>query len=310
MSKIKKSINVVDKNNNWQERLVDLLSKKVAGINELSNEEYKEYGNLSESVVPKSLYKYKAALYEKDNSNNKDLNTIEDEQLWLSSPETFNDPFDCQVIIGVDDTIELINSINPSMKLLNDKLPVEIQKKMHDYIEKETSELMKSCRESNAKYKDDLRVASFCERKDLNIMWGHYANSHKGICIEYNTEKIFKDLKRVPAPVLYRTKHLGPLNNTEEEIRKFYIKSMFIKSVEWAYEKEWRIVLHKTECGIRCNTKGVLLDFIKPSSISIGCNASEKLKAQVIDLCKTHGIESFQMKKDEKSFSLLSVKII
>lgn len=74
-------------------------------------------------------------------------------------------------------------------------------------------------------------------------MWGHYANSHKGICIEYKTsDPIFSLIEKVSykseIPKL-EINSLGDLNR--EELTKQFIKIFSTKEANWKYENEFRL---------------------------------------------------------------------
>ena len=92
-------------------------------------------------------------------------------------------------------------------------------------------------------------------------MWGHYAENYSGFCIGFNAENWFfckpqdifeeghcdlfeRDLELIERvffdivqPVYYST--LRPQWNPEDAL---FIEAMLIKSTDWGYEREWRMV--------------------------------------------------------------------
>lgn len=127
---------------------------------------------------------------------------------------------------------------------------------------------------------DLLYLKSFSEDKDNLLMWSHYADNHKGMCIEYDLVNILNQVyeNKVDSGILY---HLFPVvylenrvddkeavsnlkyaaksigeykydlnNNNCHADTEWHedIKSMFlIKSKNWEYEKEWRVAVTFTQ---------------------------------------------------------------
>jgi hypothetical protein len=127
---------------------------------------------------------------------------------------------------------------------------------------------------------DLIYLKSFCEEKDNLLMWSHYADNHKGICIEYDLTYLISkidDKKSNPNilfhlfPVVYlenRINDEAAFNNllyASKSINQYKldlknknhhddvewhndIKMLFlIKSKSWGYEKEWRIAVTFTQ---------------------------------------------------------------
>ncbi|MDE1311747.1 DUF2971 domain-containing protein [Vibrio aestuarianus subsp. cardii] len=86
-------------------------------------------------------------------------------------------------------------------------------------------------------YKDH-GIISFTEEKDNLLMWSHYADEHRGMVIEFDTEHSFfnSDANYKLLPVMYRKSRLNKLG-------KHLMEPYFHKSNEWAYEKEHRLLL-------------------------------------------------------------------
>lgn len=84
-------------------------------------------------------------------------------------------------------------------------------------------------------------VLSFTSSKKNIPMWSHYADDHNGFVIEFDSEnKFFKKIK----PVNYtknRPQSKETLSITDEN-------SFFNKSIQWKYEKEWRIIESLYNC--------------------------------------------------------------
>lgn len=97
-------------------------------------------------------------------------------------------------------------------------------------------------------------VISLAETKDNLLMWSHYADSHRGVVIEFNiddenpfdlfdlTHKSNFSQKKIFERVKYRKTRWveEPKTKTNDDILKHY---MLTKSDEWIYEKEYRYIL-------------------------------------------------------------------
>lgn len=158
------------------------------------------------------------------------------EQLNVSSPSTFNDPYDCPVIELLNNEDEIsqlirkayLESIKIACFVRNVKLPYQKGDKIEDLV----------CGEPKRKDDKDEYLNS--------LMWAHYADSHKGICIKYifpndlsvlvsqNNGKLsfFKDIE-------YDSEKLGEYSSKESIRLK---DAFFLKAEDWEYENELRFL--------------------------------------------------------------------
>jgi hypothetical protein len=131
------------------------------------------------------------------------------------------------------------------------------------------------------------RVYCLAERCDNSLMWSHYTDSHKGICLEFDARA---DPFIQAAKVIYRKTY------PEFDITKPGYEPLITKSDVWAYEHEWRIISEertgaqstdtiKTDDGFLTLPPGVL------KSIIIGCQAPEKSRELVANLVHAHAPE-------------------
>jgi hypothetical protein len=103
-------------------------------------------------------------------------------------------------------------------------------------------------------------ICSFSKIYDENLLWAHYANQSKGLCIVFNQAKLINSLLENLYHsedrntyflqndfVRYRNfpKHIVNLRKNSKYILNYSNKHFFTKSKHWKYEKEYRIVLSK-----------------------------------------------------------------
>ena len=141
-------------------------------------------------------------------------------------------------------------------------------------------------------------------------MWAHYANNHRGICVEYDLIEINRVMQFTAIPVIYSDERpcfrfFDP-KSIEKDIHRLFIHSLTSKSPEWSYEKEWRIVRDQGACGDNWNIdkKGALLKMIQPSSITLGCAAQTEFEQKVKNYCSSRKINLYKMEKDPIQYRL------
>ncbi len=114
----------------------------------------------------------------------------------------------------------------------------------------------------------------------ISAMWGHYANKGCGVCLVFD----FNEIKRLVntdksswcRKINYSKSFDGSIAVIDNDIHKFlndkYQEIFFIKTPDWAYEQEWRVV--KRVCGTDNHTLN-----IDNSLIGIILYASESTKS-------------------------------
>jgi hypothetical protein len=124
----------------------------------------------------------------------------------------------------------------------------------------------------------DHGVACLSKRPDNLLLWAHYADGFKGVCIGYlGNEEIMKNAE----PVEYRTR-LPIGNPTDAEL-------LHIKSMHWMYEEEYRIV-----------SKNYVNDWssdgsAEPREIIFGNRISDENKAAIQNATKSLGVKYFEV---------------
>lgn len=289
-----------EKNYEQDDWKIALLSEFIAALtgSEIEKENAnQEVGYYYQCCAPASLYKY----YSDDELH---LNTVKHNQMWYSAPCNFNDVFDCD--ISIDDK----KVFNEALKLFPDKRGVRPGSSMWKQLEHNIYEQLRYLRTVFDQLRNTMGVSCFSEWNNSLLMWAHYANNHRGICVEYDLMEIHNVLKFTPIPVTYsedRTcfNFFDP-ESLQKDTFKLFIQSLASKSPEWSYEKEWRIILADDFCGDKWNAdkKGALLKMIRPSSITLGCAAKSEFEQKVKDYCLFNEINLYKMEKDTRQYCL------
>ena len=97
------------------------------------------------------------------------------------------------------------------------------------------------------KYYIDQNIGVYCLSEDPKniLMWSHYADSHKGICIEFDIKRggfFYNNLLPVQYKKRYPTFELSDYQNEDDMMFTMHQQAICTKSVLWKYEKEWRVI--------------------------------------------------------------------
>jgi hypothetical protein len=250
------------------------------------------------------LYKYR-----KINDNTTKILT--NGEIYFSKPSEFNDPFDCERPITLEcketDLKEFMRNRNITNKTL-----LELRETINDFLNKNGRELSKykefiESQKDELKYvqillKDIFRVFCLSESYKKILMWSHYADNHKGICIGFNIPNtdskgnpyLFNEItlndNRNQLNLIYDNKKID-LNKLISKkviydnsiIRRTSIfepdatnskHANYYKFKDWEYEEEYRFITNS-------NFQTGILDPQYITKIFFGCKTTEK------DICKT-----------------------
>lgn len=138
-------------------------------------------------------------------------------------------------------------------------------------------------------------------------MWSHYANAHKGFCIEYDFGSLAPgDLRRrLCFPVFYRAKKTDATrylaDTGAQDFNNLFGQFLcLLKHSSWAYEKEWRIV-H----AIGPDHANFEMPMPVPSAIIVGSEAKQDDVARMEDFCSRIGIGLKRAVRSDTSAEIL-----
>lgn len=145
-----------------------------------------------------------------------------------------------------------------------------------------------------------FRVSCFTESPCSMLMWAHYANNHQGFCIEYEVPlyaepyiQIFHNLmpviysaKRIPV-VEQCVRSLQPPGLTKDLLWNIYKYGLLMKSMEWKYQNEWRLV----SCdNLLSGDQGYNCKFFKIRKVYLGNKMKYFDRLKIIEICKRQSI--------------------
>ncbi len=191
-------------------------------------------------IYPEVLYKYR----DWRNPNHKRI--IINNCVFLSSPRGFEDIYDCKVPESFPLKSELYKlflqkSIEESINFTRQQ-----HKKYARYWCKHSPladpvRLKSEIKNVNTIFNNRFGVLSLSKNPNNDRMWDKYGNKHEGICIGFDSTKLF-DIVGGGGEVIY-VDELPVIDFMNDNFGTKHIKNIFFKEKKWAFEKEYR--LHK-----------------------------------------------------------------
>lgn len=171
----------------------------------------------------------------------------------------------------------------------------ELTKKWSDY----------NVRRMSDSFRKGYSILSLSETFSSSLMWSHYSASHTGFVIEYDFYDVgCEQLRRNCYPVLYTgkmrdaTRYLARVDPDDSNVL-FGIYMCLIKHKDWAYEKEWRLVL-----PLGPSYANVEQPMPKPSAVILGSKMSAENEKTMTDLCRVMDIPLKRMGQKPGKFEL------
>lgn len=236
-------------------------------------------------------------------------------ELYFASSNSFNDPFDCRArkefeFQNNSDFIKKWSSLEAAQQFL----PVEEAKKRvtaiagdsvarENYVKEKSKQFQKLVLQS-------FGICSFSEINNDMLMWSHYADSHKGLCLEFSRAPGF--ILEYARPIEYPENDDFPyidywISSTNEQLNEIS-KIVLTKSRHWDYEKEWRIIL-PSPTNIE-NYKGHFFTYPNEmlSGVVFGYRMNENERQTIINILSKHSVDYYEIKPVKNKFLLEVLK--
>lgn len=244
--------------------------------------------------LPLTLYKYVSLSGTLGNELDEiKLKTLENNELFLASNLSFNDPYDCAINMNISNELKGVFKAmctNQLKSYSNRKDRRESKAKLHQLLkksDKEADKLAKEIQQNWETFRETIGVCCLSSNYTSQLMWSHYTNSYKGFCIGYDTHKLYESTSLIP--VIY-SEELTSLKsyidfniidgiNEKPNYELAGIHCISKKSPVWEYEHEWRII-----DTIEGNGKSIKVPV--PSKLYIGCRMAAAHKRRLIDIAR------------------------
>ena len=196
-------------------------------------------------------------------------------EMWFSNPSDFNDPFDCDINMTFTDSLQ--SSIQHYFNTYLRKHFTVKELEGFNQTNISHSEFEKLLNKVAKKVAQRKGIACFMSNCDNLLMWAHYANSHKGVCLKFD---ILEDTEFFsPAKKVIYTKDYPEYNYLKDK-NDFVNHMFFTKSNEWTYEGEVRVLKIKKD-NYKFNNKCF-------KELIFGCNVTENDKKTVTKIVRQY----------------------
>lgn len=286
-----------DNKQEWKRNLYTQIIAAYTGDSQEQSKAYEEIEYYYRCCAPASLFKYYS-------DEPKKLQAVKANKLWYSMPCNFNDVFDCDISINQEELFNCVLRRFPNNRRI---MPGSIE---WNQIRRTINEQAQLMRATFDEARSNIGVSCLTETCKSLLMWAHYANCHRGMCVEYPLAEIEHQLGYLPIPVIYSESRVSfrlPNSQTiEKDALKLVVQSLTSKSPEWSYEREWRMLRDDVSCGEQWNKKeqGALLKMIRPCSIILGCAAKPDFEEEVKTYCADSRINLYKMKRNPTQYRL------
>jgi len=254
-------------------------------------------------------------------------------QIKATPPNEFNDPFEFSPVVHNPNPKEYAKKeakeilTNPRFFDANRfAFPQEIDNyrkfqvfaranlgKVIGMLEANTQELDKSLDVVNM-LSETTGVICFSAAPLQPLMWAHYANSHKGLVLEFDeTSNFFHPDAFLKVDYAASRVEYNPDGADQRFMVELFARR---KSLDWQYEQEYRRIVNLDQTNKQVNGGQTLyLLNIAPEllkSVSFGLRASETMKKEVLSLTEKsplNHLQVFNTVADENEFKLHRVRI-
>lgn len=234
---------------------------------------------------PESVYKYRTI---KQASQ-----ILQNFQFFFSSAANFNDPFDCALDEVVQYTQSDFSAWLSGMPSSVSKAEKQIFIELYKNSGQEFNEQIKKLKNQNINSKGVLALSKTNENI---LLWSHYAENHTGVAIKLN---ITKDLNFFTTPInIEYTDKYTPLNFLTEPLKSIE-QTLSKKSIDWEYEKEFRI--YKNTIGLQKINPEAITD------VFFGIKTSKDDIQKIKSICNNKELSHVNFYKAEKTYGEFSM---
>ena len=260
--------------------------------------------------IPKALYKYRAF-------NVNTLRMLSEAEIYYADPTRFNDPLDSNPALQIDvDVPQLEDLLHRMIFQRYGQHRADQEVNMHRLCASRYGNISGNAK-ARTSYLNELGenvlhclrreigskgVLSLAEKWNCPLMWSHYADEHRGVCIEYDlTDHAFDNLE----PVNYRAGRsirasqlidwkVKRSKSAEGDIMNTYFLA---KAPSWRYEKEWREIDDQT--GTKSSSANV-------SAVYFGLRCDPAIISAIVKIhVRTErSVKFYSVRVNEDSFQL------
>lgn len=166
--------------------------------------------------------------------------------------------------------------------------------------------------------KTKFRATCFATTPYSQLMWGgSYANCHNGFCIEYTVlpnDESYKEIYYNLFPMIYckvrpnmTSRLVAAMDKemTKEVLWDIYYHGALRKSIDWAFQNEWRLLLPLRSK----NMTDYNVKFFPITKVYLGNRMAPEHRAEIIDICNKKQIPYIGVKRNSAVFEMQDCEI-
>ena len=170
---------------------------------------------------------------------------LRDNAIYFSRPGDFNDPWDCRPFFNtnlLNDPDEVQRHIDWVVRICRQdgRMPESDIEKMKEALN-DRKILERKIRQATIEMQQAVleryRVYCLCPDVHNSLMWAHYADSHRGVCLEFNVRN---EVICGALDVQYSVDF--PVTSQYSDDPAENLLPLLAKSKVWAYEQEYRLI--------------------------------------------------------------------
>ena len=169
-----------------------------------------------------------------------------------------------------------------------------------------------SYKECSKDSRDMFMASCFTTLPFSQLMWGKYANEHKGFCIEYGVlrdDNQYSDLLYNLLPMIYCKTRSGVTRRIykyqdhkpdDQYLWDLLSNGLLRKSFDWAFQNEWRLLLPKN--WLPGNNQNIT--FFPITRVYLGNRMPYEERMKIIEICKQKGIPYSGVLRNAKYYEM------
>ncbi len=282
--------------------------------------------------MPRRLYKYR-------NFSNRTLSMLIDDTVYFADPTTFNDPLDTKPALAADIDNAALETI--LARLIEDRTVAEMSAaaktlryrgpKTLDHIarhgrkaaQRGLADLRYNATDPEYEIEDperfllgyyvqeellrryDKGVFSLVARATCPLMWSHYGDQHRGLCIGYSvppaaTSNVRK--MRYGGSRLVQASAVAAMLGGDDAARRRVDDDVLLRKAKpWIYEREWRLI----------GSRGEQNSPLELEEIVFGMRCATAVKYSVVQALaqRSRAVGFFEIREQRDSFALARRRI-
>lgn len=259
---------------------------------------------IENTPVPTRLYKYR-------NFDLYALRMLTSSFVYFSDPAQFNDPLDCKPDLDVDVDLNSLESLfmrmtSESLRLLNDcKMTAEFYCSMEEQAASYFRAVAFRVKETLYSQMGKVGVLSLAQSWNCPLMWSHYGDQHKGICLGYDTSHVgnvtLKKLNYEGQRCIKCSDLMSHyIEGSTEALERIKETFFFTKANSWEYEREWRVANDKN---------GEEPSPFELREVYFGMRCDDAVKTAVLNLKHSRDLEYYEISPGPNTFELFAHQV-